>query len=132
MIRRWSSNLAFALWSAVTSVLKAVWSMLRPGIRFLGSLMLVAAVIALTSDVTRWQTAGKGPVFASLEAQISKAAPATLEGIGKTIAANFHPLAWDPLLLTFLALPAWLALLILALALNYGARERRQPDIFIN
>ena len=111
---------------------RLVWSMLRPGLRFISAVLLVAGTIALIIDVTRWQTSGAGPMFKSLANHIRTAAPATLDKIGRSVSEAVHPVVWDPLLTAVLALPAWMLLLILAWGIGYASRERRQINIFIN
>ena len=132
MIRSVVASFGFLAWRGLVAASFFVWTLVRPGLRFISAVLVVAAVIALTMDVTRWQTGAGGPMFQSLENQIRAAAPATLEAIGKAISDVLHPLIWDPLLTTVLALPAWLFLLAVAAMLGYVTRERRYVNIFIN
>ena len=132
MIRSYLAILGFWLWRGIAAVGLMLWTLVRPGLRFISAALVVAAVIALTIDVTRWQTGADGPLFLSLDQQIRAAAPATLDGIGQALSTGLHPLLWDPLLTSLLDLPAWISLIVLGLLLGYGARERRRIDIFIN
>jgi len=116
----------------LAAVSRLIWAMIRPGLRFISAVLLVAATIALTIDVTRWQTADTGPIFKSLAAHIRSAAPATLDNIGLAVSNALHPILWDPTLTTLLALPAWMFLMLLAIAIGYATLERRQVNIFIN
>ena len=106
---------------------------LRPALRFLGALLLLAATIALASDVTRWQS-GVAPswTFESLSGHINDLAPATLKSIGSAVAESLHPWVWDPVLTTILACPAWLLFFVFGSALLYVSRERRRINIFVN
>ena len=117
---------------ALAAIGRLVWSMIRPGLRFICAVLLVAATVALTIDVTRWQTNVDGPTFKSLAAHIRSAAPATLDNVGNAVSQALHPLVWDPLLTTILALPAWIFLVLLAVAMGYATQERRQINIFVN
>ena len=132
MFRSYLAVIGFWLWRCVVNLGLMVWTFVRPSLRFVSAALVVAAMIALTIDVTRWQTGVDGPLFLSLEQQIRAAAPATLDGIGAALSAGLHPVLWDPVLTSVLGLPAWISLIVLALLLAYGARERRQVNIFIN
>jgi hypothetical protein len=132
MIRYILTSLGLAVWRVLAAAGGVIWTLVRPGLRFISAVLLVAAIIALTMDVTRWQTEPDGPLFQSLAAQIRASAPATLDGIGKSISNATHPLLWDPLLTGLLNLPAWLILMLLSVLLAYAARERRQIEIFTN
>ncbi len=131
-MRSYLAIVGFWLWRAIAAIGWMLWTLVRPGLRFISAALVVVAVIALTIDVTRWQTGADGPLFLSLEQQIRSAAPATLDGIGQAVSNGLHPLLWDPLLTSLLNLPAWISLIVLGFLLGYGARERRRIDIFIN
>ena len=105
--------------------------MIRPGLKVLSFVLLLAAIIALTSDVTRWQTGAEGPLFQSLTAIITQTAPASFEAIGKTVAQGVHPFAWDPVLVTLLNLTAWVTLRAAAIGLALASRERTSVKIFV-
>ncbi|MBU2533389.1 MAG: hypothetical protein KKB37_11655, partial [Alphaproteobacteria bacterium] len=132
MIQFYAASFGFWLWRGAVAGGRSLWSLVRPGLRFISTLLLLAAIIALTSDVTRWQTGAEGPMFRSLESQIRLVAPATLDNIGVSISQSLHPVVWNPMAISVLALPAWAALVIAALVLGYAARERQQVNIFIN
>ena len=132
MVRYILTSIGLALWRALAVAGGVGWTLVRPGLRFISAVLLVTAIIALTIDVTRWQTRSEGPVFQSLADQIRSSAPATLDTIGQSISSAVHPILWDPLLTSILNLPAWFALMILSALLGYVARERRRVEIFIN
>lgn len=132
MIGSYLAYLGYLIWQGLAAAGRLLWAFLRPGLRFISAALLLAALIALTIDITRWQTGTEGPMFQSLAEQIRGSAPATLEAIGNAISGALHPLFWNPLLTSLLALPAWLILLLAGALLGYATRERRQVQIFIN
>jgi hypothetical protein len=102
-------------------------------LRFIGSLFLLAAVIALTADFTRADPAGTAlPPFASLLKHWSDLAPQSLAAAQKVVEARIHPLLWDPLIRSVLALPAWASLGTVGLIFTWLGRPRRRIDIFAN
>lgn len=114
-------------------VLRILAAIFRPALRFLGSLCLMAATIALTADLTRWQAGQtRAWVFESLMGHIKDLAPATLKGFGETISGALHPWVWDPVMTGLIGQPAWLLFLLLGLWLVYAGRERRGINIFVN
>lgn len=120
------------IWGAIAWAGRVMWAFVRPGLKVASVVLVLAAVVALTSDVTRWQTGERGPMFQSLEATIRATAPSTLETVGALVSERVHPLAWDPVLLGLMRLPAWMVLVGLALGFGIAARERRGVDIFVN
>jgi hypothetical protein len=105
---------------------------MRAFIRFLSSLALVAALIALTNDLTRsWQT-GASVTFASLGKDWSAASPGTLNSLQTVLERHLGKLLWDPVMLTLLHVPAFAAFAALALALFALTIRRRRVNIFAN
>jgi hypothetical protein len=132
MIIRLAEALGWFTWSLITVTIRTIWALIRPGLKVLSFVLLLAAIIALTSDVTRWQTGAEGPLFQSLAAIITQTAPASFEAIGKTVTQGVHPFAWDPVMMTLLSLPAWVTLLAGAIGLALASRERTCVNIFVN
>lgn len=132
MITSALTSIGYWLWAGLAGIGTFLWMLIRPGLRVISVVLFVAAIIALTMDVTRWQTDTVGPWFHSLAEQIRASAPATLDGIGRAVSGATHPWIWDPILTSVLALPAWVILLVLGLLVSYGTRERRHINIFIN
>jgi hypothetical protein len=100
-------------------------------LRFLGSLFLLAAVIAFTADVSR-PLRPDTPAFASLLKHWTDLAPQSLAAAEEAVAARVHPLVWTLAIRPVLSLPAWIVLSTVALLLLYLGRPRRRVDIFIN
>jgi hypothetical protein len=109
-----------------------VLGVLRPALRFLGAVLMLATVIALAADLTSWQTTGNWWHFDSLGYHIATLAPQTLKNVGSSIGRATHPWVWDPLLTSLIAQPAWIIFFLLGVLLIYAGRERKQINIFIN
>ena len=101
-------------------------------LRFIGSLFLLGAVIALTSDLSRPVSDASSPRFASLLKHWSDLAPQSLQAAQKSVETKVHPLLWDPVIRVPLSIPAWISLGGLAALCFYGGRPRRRVEIFIN
>lgn len=100
-------------------------------LRFIGSLFLLGAIIALTGDLSRPNRAGT-PTFASLHKHWSDLAPQTLASTQKTVATRSHRLVWDPLIVSVLNVPAFVTFGGLAVLFLYLGRPRRRVEIFVN
>ncbi len=100
-------------------------------LRFIASLFLLGAVIALTADISRPRRAS-APMFSSIERHWNEIAPQSLAASQKAVATRLHPIVWDPTIRTVLSIPAFLMLGVLAAGLFYLGRPRRRVEIFIN
>ena len=123
--------LLFRFYQFFRAVLWLLWTVFRPALRFIGAVLTVAAVFALTADVTRWQVGETVPLFHSLAYHIETMAPATFKRMAQSI-GSLHPMVWDYGLFALLSAPAWLIFSLLSVALAIAGRERRRIDIFIN
>ena len=132
MIGRFFTRIAAILWSGARWVLWLVWAVIRPSMRFVSAVLLLAAVIALTADVTRWQVGEPGPIFQSLGHHVASMAPASYAGLARMVGRAVHPGVWDYGLQPFFALPAWLLFAVLGVAIAYAGREPKRVNIFIN
>jgi hypothetical protein len=132
MISGLIESLGWFVRGLVKKILRATWTLIRPGLRVISVVAVVGAVVALTSDFTRWQTGAEGPLFQSFAGILTEIAPATFEGLGRFVALKLHPVVWDPVLTGLLSLPAWFLLFSLALLTGYAARDRETVDIFVN
>ena len=121
-----------AVFRLIRGILALLWTALRPAARFVGALIGLVAVIALVSDITRWQTGPAEPIFSSLLLHLKTMAPTSLEALSASVARAIHPIAWDPLLAGILSMPAWIIFAVVAFGLLYASRERRKTNIFIN
>jgi len=102
-------------------------------LRFIGALFLLAAIIALTADLSRTkQSTSPHPMFTSIAGHWADFAPQSLAGAQRQVQTRVHPLLWDPLILSIIRLPAWLSLGGIGLAALYFGRRRRRLEIFVN
>lgn len=101
-------------------------------LRLVGMLFLIAAIIALTADLSRKPPNGGTQGFSSFYKHWSDFAPQTLANTQKTVASRTHPLVWDLGFRPLLLLPAWLSLGAIGLGAAYLGRPRRRVEIFIN
>ena len=102
-------------------------------LRFIGSVFLLAAVMALVSEITRAQLGIAGAPFTPLLQQVTELAPATLNALQRGIQGATHPLVWDLLIKPLLRLPAWGLFGAIGLALIWLGRRRRQRlDVYSN
>lgn len=100
-------------------------------LRFIGSLFLLGAIIALTSDLSRPRRAG-APMFTSIYKHWSDFAPQTLATAQKTVQTRTHNFVWDPGIRSVLAIPAFVTFGGLAVLMLYAGRPRRRVEIFMN
>ena len=100
-------------------------------LRFIGSLFLLGAIIALTSDVSRSRRPGT-PAFTSIYKHWSDVAPQTLAATQKTVASRTHAIVWDPMIRSVLSIPAFVTFGGLAVVCLYFGRRRRRVEIFVN
>jgi hypothetical protein len=101
-------------------------------LRFVAGLFLLVAVIALVSDATRGQLGMPGPPSTPLLKHLSDFAPGSLAAAQRAIQRNIHPLVWDPLLKSFLSLPAWASFGAIGVLLAYTGRRRPRVNIYTN
>jgi hypothetical protein len=100
-------------------------------LRFIGSIFLLGAVIALTADLSRPAQPGLA-TFATSEKHWAELAPQSLAAAEKAVTTRTHRLVWDPVILTVLKIPTFATLAALAIAFLYLGRPRRRIEIFVN
>lgn len=99
--------------------------------RLIGMLFLLAAVIALTADLSRPGASG-ALAFASLYKHWSDFAPQTLAAAQRAVSGSAHPLLWDLILKPILLVPAWITFAFFGGLAIYIGRRRRRVQIFVN
>ena len=101
-------------------------------LRILSGIFLLAATLALISEVTRAQIGVPGAPFTPLLDQLSASAPQLLNTIERGT-RSLHVLLWDPMLKSLLAVPAWITLGSIGLILGWlGRRRRQRMNVFTN
>ncbi len=125
-------ELLWLIWKAVSWVVWLLLAVIRPAVRFVSAVLLIAAIMTLTADVTRWQTGEWEPLFHSLAQQMQLAAPATFKGFARSVSQALHPLVWTYGVLPVLLLPAWLLFAVLAVLVALSGREPKRVNVFIN
>ena len=132
MIKQFLAMIGRLLWRIVRGLVWLVWAIMRPSMRFITAVLLLASVIALTTDVTRWQVGEAGPMFQSLGYHVQTVAPASFKGLEQGVSATLHPVVWNYVLVPFFAIPAWLIFAVFAIAIAYAGREPKRINVFIN
>ena len=99
--------------------------------RFLAWVLLLVAMIALVSDVTR---AANGTAFTVTTglAYWKSVAPQSLTATAAAIQRGVHPLLWDPVCVRLLGLPIWLLIGGMGAALAVLGRRKRRINIYAN
>jgi hypothetical protein len=100
-------------------------------LRFIASLFLLGAVIALTADFSRPRQAN-APMLSSFERQWTDVAPQSLATFQKTVRTRTHSFVWDAMIRPLLAIPTAVWLGGLSLLFFYLGRRRRRVEIFVN
>jgi hypothetical protein len=102
-----------------------------PALRFLSGLLLLIAVVVLVADITN----ARGPLSSGLTVSMAKhwstLAPSSLAASQKSAQA-VSPILWDPILKSFLAIPAWSLFALLGSLFAYIGRRRRRVNIYTN
>lgn len=97
-----------------------------PVLRLVAALLLLAAVIALVADwVHQRPWTSSADYWQSLS-------PASYANAGRLVARTLGEWVCNPLLGALLALPAYVLLGALALALGYAGRRRRRVNVYVN
>lgn len=100
--------------------------------RFLASLFLLIATVALVSDATptTYQDIGFAPT--SISKHWTDLAPtslaATRDGVVRATSQGF----WDNVVMTVLAIPTFVFFGVLALLCGFLGRRRHRVDIYVN
>ena len=127
-------------WMAVVALLAvAALILLAPArqaalavLRLLAHPLLLLAVVALVYDGTRTLAGGSGLVVTTLAEHWQTLAPVSLEGTKALLTRRLGAALWDPVVMSALRLPAWLALGGLGLVFGYIGRRRRAVNVFAN
>jgi hypothetical protein len=99
--------------------------------RFIAWVLLLVAMIALVSDLTR---AANGQAFSvtSTLGYWKNVSPQSLATTATTIQRSIHPLLWDPVCVRLLGLPIWLLIGGFGLVMAVLGRKKRRVNIYAN
>jgi hypothetical protein len=98
-------------------------------LRFLASLFMLVAVVALVADATV-PLSGAGPFKAtSFAKHWADIAPVTYKAAQTAVSNRAAPWVWDPLILSIISLPTFVLFGLLALLAGYGGRRRASISI---
>jgi hypothetical protein len=99
--------------------------------RFLASVLLLTAVLALVYDGTR-TLAAERLVLTSAGEQWGKLFPTSLKNAQGFVQRTTHPLVWDTTVRPLLTVPTWALLGGLGFLIGYVGRRRRRVNVFAN
>jgi hypothetical protein len=100
--------------------------------KFLGSWLLAVAALALINDATRGLAPGARFTFLSMRGLWQMVHEGSLTAFQNGVQRGLHPLAWDPVMLGILKLPAWFLLGVIGLMFCFIGRKRRRIELFTN
>ncbi len=91
-----------------------------------GTVVLALALVAAVLDVTR-SIAASSVVITPFGSAWASLSPSTLESARASVVEMVHPFVWNPVIVFFLALPAWLLLFTIALIFLWIGQKRENP-----
>lgn len=101
-------------------------------LRFVASLFLLVAVVALVADLTPWLQGGKGFSATSFAKHWGDLAPATLQNAKLAVSRSLGPWAWDWVIASVIRLPTSVLFGLIAIASGWLGRRRRRVDVYVN
>lgn len=102
-------------------------------LRFLASLLLLIAAVALISDLTRLQVgATHGFEPTTIARQWQDMAPASLQAAKATVSRATHPLVWTWGLERILNAPLFVLFGLLGAIVGWLGRRRHTIEIYVN
>ena len=101
-------------------------------LRFISTLFLLVAVIALIADLTPMLSGSEPLSFASVETRWREVAPVTFESMEQSITGGRDSALWTFLIGPLLAVPTWLMFAILSAIAGYVGRRRTRIKIYAN
>ena len=99
--------------------------------RFLAWVLLLTAMIALVSDLTRAANGGAFTVTTTL-GYWKIVSPQSLAASETAVQRGVHPLLWDPVCVRLLGLPIWLLIGGLGAVFAILGRRKRRVNIYAN
>ena len=99
--------------------------------RLLAWVLLLSAMIALVSDLTRAANGGTFAVTTTL-GYWKTVSPQSLAAAATSVQRTLHPLLWDPVCVRLLGLPIWLLIGGLGAVFAVLGRKKRRVNIYAN
>jgi len=100
--------------------------------RILGGWAILAATIALVSDLTTSGQTGAKLAFSSLGKDWYAVSPSSLDMLQASIERHVARVFWDPVFLTLLKVPAFAVFGVLGIGLYFFGLRRRRVNIYAN
>ena len=101
-------------------------------LRLFGGWFILAAVIALTYDITTAAQTGASVAFASLGKDWYAINPSSLNALQASIEQHVAKVLWDPLMLGVLKTPAFAGFAVLGVLLYMLGMRRDRTNIYAN
>ncbi len=102
-------------------------------LRFLASLLLLVAVVALVSDLTRLQSgATNGFEPTTIARQWNDLAPASLQAAKAAVGRSTHPMVWTWGVAKVINAPLFALFGVLGAFVGWLGRRRRTIEIYVN
>lgn len=106
----------------------------RPRImlQFVAALFAAVALFAFAADFSAARSSGTAFQATALLDRLNDFAPSLLNSARNAVTRVAGPQLWDPLITTFLSLPAFVFFIGLSLFCGFAGRPRREVQIFVN
>ena len=101
-------------------------------LRFIASILLLIAVIALVSDATKPLSGGGSFVPTTIAKQWHDLAPGSMQAAKAAVGRATTPLLWDTVVVALINMPVFLLFGFLAAMAGYAGRRRNTVNIFVN
>lgn len=101
-------------------------------LRFLASLFLLVAMVALVSDLSPWLQGARPYAATSFAKHWGDLAPATLQSARTSLSRVAGPWVWDWIVAGVISLPTSYLFGFLAALCGWAGRRRRRVDVFVN
>ncbi len=101
-------------------------------LRFLASILLLIAVIALVSDATPPLSGTGRFVPTTIAKQWHDLAPTSMQAARAAVGRSTSPLVWDTVVLGLINMPIFVLFGFLAAMAGYAGRRRSAVNIFVN
>ncbi len=101
-------------------------------LRFLASLFLLVALVALVSDLSPWLLGARGYSSTAFAKHWGDLAPATLQSARASLTKFAGAWAWDWVVARVIGLPTSVLFGSLAALMGWLGRRRRRVDVYVN